>query len=57
VQLRQRNAGHLLEPDGAVRALTSMLPGNFSTSFSRDGMRIVFASSRDGNDKLHQIYN
>lgn len=47
----------LREPDGAVRALTNMLPGNFFPSFSRDGMRIVFASSRDGNDELYQIYN
>ncbi|MGD0873194.1 MAG: winged helix-turn-helix domain-containing protein [Bryobacteraceae bacterium] len=47
----------LLEPGGGLKPLTNTLPHNMFPSFSKDGSRIVFASDRDGNFELYQIYN
>lgn len=47
----------LLEPNGRLRALTNALPRNIFPSFSRDGARLVFASNRDGNFEIYEIYN
>jgi Tol biopolymer transport system component len=42
---------------GIPRPLTSTLPRNIFPSFSRDGSRIVFATNRDGNYEIYEIYN
>jgi hypothetical protein len=47
----------LLEPGGLPIPLTHTLQHNFYPSFSKDGSRIVFASDRDGNLELYQIYH
>ncbi|HKE22377.1 MAG TPA: winged helix-turn-helix domain-containing protein [Bryobacteraceae bacterium] len=47
----------VLEPSGALRALTNTLPRNIWPSFSKDGTRIIFASNRDGNFEVYEIYN
>lgn len=45
------------EPDGSVHPVTDALPRNFLPSFSKDGGRIVFASTRDGNMEIYEVYN
>jgi len=47
----------LLEPGIRLRPLTGTLQLNWFPAFSADGSRIVFASDRDGNQELYQIYN
>jgi Tol biopolymer transport system component len=40
-----------------ARALTSNSSRNISPSFSMDGFRLFFASNRDGNFQIYEIYN
>jgi TolB protein len=47
----------VLEPNGVLRALTNTLPRNIWPNFSKDGTRIIFASNRDGNFEVYEIYN
>ncbi len=47
----------LLEPGIRLRPLTGTLQLNWFPAFPADGSRIVFASDRDGNQELYQIYN
>lgn len=47
-----------MRPDGSdLRFLTNSLPRNVSPSFSKDGFRLFFATNRDGNFELYEIYN
>jgi WD40-like Beta Propeller Repeat len=42
---------------GTLRPLINALPRNIFPSFSKDGSRIVFATNRDGNYEIYEIYN